>query len=129
MWVPFPFSSHFVQASYSPFVFTQHLTALDDLRAFVGENLAAEDGEDQCSAKEAKKRSKAAVAALRGVTAREFVLVCSHVWACAAFEVPSGRSAEAGAAFYNRWVGGMNTDPTAPYVLMAAEKPTVIAVR
>jgi hypothetical protein len=71
--------------------------------------------------------SKAAVATLQAVTAQEFVLICSHVWAFGMYEVPSGGSEEAGTAFYNRWVGAMNTDPEAPYRVMGSKKPTVIA--
>ncbi|MER5757121.1 hypothetical protein [Streptomyces sp. NPDC002088] len=114
--MPYPFSSQHVQGRFTRHVFKRYQTSHSDLRAFIGENLAGND----------QRWSKAAVAALRDVTAQEFVLVCSTVWAFASFEVRSGRSAEAGTAFYNGWVGAMNADPRAPYELMASEKPTVM---
>lgn len=118
MWVPHPFSSQHVQGRFTRRVFKRYQTSHSDLRAFVGENLAGND----------QRWSKAAVAALRDVTTQEFILVCSTVWAFASFEVRSGRSAEAGTAFYNGWVGAVNADPRAPYTLMTSEKPTVMAM-
>ncbi|WP_326768057.1 hypothetical protein OG978_29150 [Streptomyces sp. NBC_01591] len=118
MWVPTPFSSQFVQGQFTRQVFKRNRTSRDDLRAFISENLADND----------RRWSQAAAATLRGVTAQEFVLICSHVWAFALFEVNSSSTANAGTAFYNRWVGAMNADPQAPYMLMAAETPTVMAM-
>ncbi|WP_433224749.1 hypothetical protein [Microtetraspora malaysiensis] len=118
MWVPAPFSSMWVQGRFTRQLFKRYQTAHRDLRAFIGENLAGNN----------QRWSKAAIAALRDVTAQEFVLVCSTVWAFAAFEVRSGRSAEAGTAFYNGWVGAMNADPQAQYAVMASEEPMVMAV-
>lgn len=116
MWVPFPFNSQFVQARFDSRVYRRYQTAHTDLRAFIGENLVGND----------ERWSKAAVAALRDVTAQEFVLVCSHVWAFASFEVRAGGSAEAGTAFYNGWVGAVNADPRASYALMTSGKPTLM---
>ncbi|GGT40075.1 hypothetical protein [Streptomyces atratus] len=118
MWVPYPFNSQRVQGQFTRHVFKRNQTSRDDLRAFIGENLAEND----------RRWSKAAAAALRGVTAQEFVLICSNVWAFALFEVNSGSTAKSGTAFYNRWVGRVNADPEAPYMLMAAEKPVVMAM-
>ncbi|GAA2787559.1 hypothetical protein ACFQ0M_46070 [Kitasatospora aburaviensis] len=119
MWVPYPFNSQSVKGQFSHRVFKHHRMSHGDLRAFIGENIAGHD----------RRWSTAAVAALRDVTAQEFVMVCSHVWAFASFEVPSGRSAEAGTAFYNGWVNDVNSAPDNPYVLMAADKPTVLVRR
>uniref|UniRef100_UPI003F49291F hypothetical protein n=1 Tax=Microtetraspora malaysiensis TaxID=161358 RepID=UPI003F49291F len=107
-----------VQGRFTRQLFKRYQTAHRDLRAFIGENLADND----------QRWSKAAVAALRDVTAQEFVLVCSSVWAFAAFEVRSGQSAEAGTAFYNGWVGAMNADPQAQYAVMASKEPMVMAL-
>ncbi|WP_405684299.1 hypothetical protein [Streptomyces sp. NBC_00057] len=118
MWVPYPFNSQYAKGQFNRQVFKRNQTSRDDLRAFIGENLAEND----------RRWSKAATATLRGVTAQEFVLICSNVWAFALFEVNSSSTANSGTAFYNRWVGAMNADPQAPYMLMAAEKPTVMAM-
>ena len=57
------------------------------------------------------------------------VLMCDYVHAACRRMVSCawGAGEEAGTAFYNRWVGAMNTDPEAPYRLMGSKKPTVIA--
>lgn len=118
MWVPTPFSSQWVRGRFTHQLFKRYQTAHRDLRSFIGENLADID----------QRWSKAAIAALRDVTAQEFVIVCSTVWAFAAFEVRSGRSAEAGTAFYNGWVGAMNADRQAQYAVMASKGPIVMTM-
>lgn len=118
MWVPYPFNSQYVQGQFNRQVFKRNRTSRDDLRAFISENIAEND----------RHWSRAAAATLRDVTAQEFVLICSHVWAFALYEVNSSSTAKSGTAFYNRWVGAMNADPEAPYMLMAADRPTVMAM-
>ncbi|MEK8169468.1 hypothetical protein NKH77_05640 [Streptomyces sp. M19] len=81
MWVPYP-STRSTCGAVQQEGLQDYRTAHSDLRAFVAENLVEND----------QHWSRAAVAALRDVTAQEFVLVCSHVWAFASFEVPSGGS-------------------------------------
>jgi hypothetical protein len=118
MWVNSPFNLSFVEGQFSRRVFKQYQTSHRDLRSFVGESLAPND----------PRWSKAAATALRDTTAQEFILVCSNLWAFASYEVRSGRSAEAGTAFYNGWVAAMNADPQAIYALSWSEKPTVIVM-
>ncbi|GGW56831.1 hypothetical protein GCM10010503_37570 [Streptomyces lucensis JCM 4490] len=117
MWVNSPFALSFVEGQFTRRVFKQYQTSHRDLRSFASESLAPND----------PHWSKACAAALRDTTAQEFILVCS-IWAFASFEVRSGRSAEAGTAFYNGWVAAMNADPQATYALQRSEKPTVIVM-
>ncbi|MEB8342695.1 hypothetical protein [Streptomyces endophyticus] len=109
-----------MQGQFNSYVFKRHQTSRDDLRTFIGEMLSDDDDVTD------QRWSQAAVAALRDVTAPEFVLVCSTHWAFASFEVRSSAIPEAGTAFYNEWVGSMSFDEEAQWALKLSEEPVVL---
>ncbi|MEU9095543.1 hypothetical protein [Streptomyces sp. NPDC048428] len=116
MWVSTPFNSQYVRGQFTDRVFKRCRTSHKDMEAFVRENL----GDSH------RHWSTAAAAVIRGATAQEFVLVCSSDWAIASYEVRSGRSAEAGTAFYNGWVGAMNVDPRRAFAVMGSQEPVLM---
>lgn len=125
LWVPTPFNSSYVQAHFPRMVFKRHQESRADLRAAVERLGEAPEGDWT----DGRRWSRAAVAAIQQTSAREFVLVCSSLWAFASFEVRSGPSEVAGTAFYNAWVAELSADPETPWTVMASTTPTVMAMR